>query len=211
MPPRKQVPAWYGVRVDDTRDRILDAAAAVFGELGARGATTRRIAAAAGVNEVTLFRYFPSKHDLLLAAVRRRHEVAMRFVGATPLPATPGDLRAELRERLLLTHAAFSRSHREVRTALAEWGAEPEIDEALMGTTHAMYDEFTAYLAACQGAGLVRRDVPPAVAAQALLATVFADGVLRPIMPARFPLPPGESVLAYLNIVLDGLLGGGAS
>lgn len=197
--------------VDDTRDRILEAAASVFGEHGARGATTRRIAAAAGVNEVTLFRYFDTKHEMLLAALRHQHEVTMRFVGAAPLPLVPRDPRTELRERLLLTHAAFSRAHREVRTALAEWGQDPALDLALMGTTHAIYEEFTAYLGRCQAAALIRRDIPAPVAAQALLATVFADGIFRPIMPGRFPLAPAESVGAYLDIVLDGLLHGGDS
>ena len=54
----------------DNRARILDAAARVYAEYGYRGATTRRIAVAAGVNEVTLFRTFGSKAALIYEAVR---------------------------------------------------------------------------------------------------------------------------------------------
>ena len=49
----------------DVRERLLQAAVRVFEESGSRGATTRRIAAEAGVNEITLFRHFGSKSALL--------------------------------------------------------------------------------------------------------------------------------------------------
>lgn len=53
----------------DTEARILDACQQLCREHGPRGLTTRAVAAAAGVNEVTLFRHFPSKDHLLRAMV----------------------------------------------------------------------------------------------------------------------------------------------
>lgn len=53
----------------DTRQKILSAAAVVFMESGYKRATTRGIAAAAGVSEVTLFRHFESKENLMKAAM----------------------------------------------------------------------------------------------------------------------------------------------
>src|SRR5258708_19287405 len=50
---------------DLTRQRILEAAERVFSRDGFQGATTREIAREAGVNEVTLFRHFRSRDDLL--------------------------------------------------------------------------------------------------------------------------------------------------
>ena len=44
---------------------IIEAAAVLFGERGIEGATTAEIARRAGVTEKTLFRYFPSKKDLV--------------------------------------------------------------------------------------------------------------------------------------------------
>lgn len=44
---------------------IIDAAVKLFGERGIDGATTAQIARVAGVTEKTLFRYFPSKGDLV--------------------------------------------------------------------------------------------------------------------------------------------------
>ncbi len=47
-----------------TRDKILEAALRLFSKEGYLGATTRKIAGEAGIAEVTLFRYFPSKEKL---------------------------------------------------------------------------------------------------------------------------------------------------
>src|SRR5512137_2444025 len=54
---------------EDTRQRILRAATQLFTETGYAQATTRLIAEAAGVNEVTLFRHFGNKKALLMACV----------------------------------------------------------------------------------------------------------------------------------------------
>src|ERR1700733_14278272 len=53
----------------DTSQRILDAATSVFAREGIAGATTREIARLAKVNEVTLFRHFKSKQELLQQVV----------------------------------------------------------------------------------------------------------------------------------------------
>jgi AcrR family transcriptional regulator len=56
----------------ETKIRILDAAARAFAARGFHRATIRQIAADAGVNEVTVFRYFPEKAALYWAAVERK-------------------------------------------------------------------------------------------------------------------------------------------
>jgi len=50
--------------MEDTKSRILKSALESFSKNGFNGATTRDIARVAGVNEVTLFRYFSSKEKL---------------------------------------------------------------------------------------------------------------------------------------------------
>jgi AcrR family transcriptional regulator len=52
-----------------TRCRILEAARARFSEAGFEAATTREIAAAAGIATGTLFNYFPSKEAIAMALV----------------------------------------------------------------------------------------------------------------------------------------------
>jgi len=52
----------------ERRRQLIDAARKVFAERGFRGATTRQIAAAAGVTEALIFQHFPDK-DSLYAAI----------------------------------------------------------------------------------------------------------------------------------------------
>src|SRR5471032_2842323 len=80
----------------DTSQRILDAALRIFGRDGVSGATTREIARVAKVNEVTLFRYFKNKNELLRQVVLQS---AKRYeqVFAEASVKTPDDLRRTIR------------------------------------------------------------------------------------------------------------------
>jgi AcrR family transcriptional regulator len=51
----------------DIKQRIMDAAFKVFSERGYQRATTKAIATEAGIAEGTIFNYFPTKKDILLA------------------------------------------------------------------------------------------------------------------------------------------------
>lgn len=195
----------YPQRVDETRQRILAAAHRVFAAEGFRGATTRRIASEAGVNEVTLFRHFTSKEQLLCAAADWHSAITIAAVDTRPLPGQPADLHAELTTFLLGTLRGFLASQAAVRTTFGEWGHHPALDERLMRLTNHIYDMLERYLAAAQALGLIRTGVEPVVAAGTLLAIVFANGMLREVLPGRFPLEPEGSVAAYLGVILDGL------
>ncbi|NTU74909.1 MAG: TetR/AcrR family transcriptional regulator [Anaerolineaceae bacterium] len=58
---------------EDTRQRLINAALTLFGQSGFNQTSTRAIAEAAGVNEVTLFRHFGSKKNLLMACIENKN------------------------------------------------------------------------------------------------------------------------------------------
>lgn len=58
----------------ERKQQILDAAEEVFSSAGYRDVSTAAVAAAAGVSEPTLYRYFESKRDLYLAMLKRNAE-----------------------------------------------------------------------------------------------------------------------------------------
>lgn len=58
----------------EARERLISAAGKVFGLKGLQGATTREIAREAGVNELTLFRHFHSKANLLATVLHHAAE-----------------------------------------------------------------------------------------------------------------------------------------
>lgn len=106
---------------DEARQRILDAALAAFGTDGFRGATTRQIAEAAGVNLPALQYYFGGKEGLYLACaeeiVERYRRQMLGLIGeaqdALPPTAGPEEARAALKavvgglaEQLLATEEA---------------------------------------------------------------------------------------------------------
>src|SRR5579862_2583558 len=63
----------------DTRAALIEAAIAVLGESGFAGASARRIAQRAGVNQALVFYHFGSVNDLLVAALE---EVSARRMAA---------------------------------------------------------------------------------------------------------------------------------
>jgi AcrR family transcriptional regulator len=58
-------------RAELTRERILQAAEVVFAKYGLNGSRIREIAKRAGVNNATIYSYFPSKNDLHEAVLER--------------------------------------------------------------------------------------------------------------------------------------------
>lgn len=84
-----------------TRDAIGDAAVSLFLERGFDGVSVNEIAAAAEVSKPTLFRYFPTKEDLVLHRFADHQGEAARVVrdrapGTGPVAALHGHFRAGL-------------------------------------------------------------------------------------------------------------------
>ncbi|EDT03940.1 CerR family C-terminal domain-containing protein [Burkholderia ambifaria] len=68
-------------RGDETRQRIIDAAIELFGEHGFAGASTRDIAAKAGVNAPALQYYFENKEGVYRACVEAMAELGWSVLG----------------------------------------------------------------------------------------------------------------------------------
>lgn len=68
-------------RGDETRQRIIEAAIQLFGEHGFEGASTREIAACAGVNAPALQYYFENKEGVYRACVEALADDAWRTFG----------------------------------------------------------------------------------------------------------------------------------
>lgn len=63
----------------ETRERILSAASQLMAKKGYKGATTRKIAELAGVNEVTVFRHFKNKEGILQTILKEMSETEGLF------------------------------------------------------------------------------------------------------------------------------------
>jgi AcrR family transcriptional regulator len=97
-------------------EEILDAAAKLFAKYGYADTDTQRLADELGVGKGTLYRYFPSKQELFLAAADR----VMR------------QLRREIDVAIEGVEDALDRITVAVRTCLAFFANHPEFAELLM-------------------------------------------------------------------------------
>lgn len=182
----------------EIREKLMQAALRVFEEAGSRGATTRRIAAEAGVNEVTLFRQFGSKTALLHEALR----AAARRNLVSRLPEEPVDPERELTEwcRTHLDHLRRSRSM--IRTCMGEFEQAPEIAACAGSTPARVADELGAYLARLRERGLADPELDTSAAAAVLMGTIFTDAVGRDFMPDRYAYSPEEAPARYVPLFL---------
>lgn len=182
----------------DVREALLKATLKLFAEMGSRGATTRRIAQEAGVNEVTLFRHFPTKEALIHAALHT-------FVEQTKymrLPAVPVDPAAELTEWARDHHKHLYKLRSLIRTSMGEFEEHPEQCKQAMCVSVDIANELTAYLADARSRSLLTADFDPRAAAAMLMGTLFSDAMGRDPMPARYPYSMQEGIDHYLRLFL---------
>lgn len=81
------------VKIEETTDRIIDAAGFVFGERGFRSTTVRQITARAGVNLAAVNYHFKNKSELYLRVLRE----AKKRLGSIVIRDLPGGPEEQLR------------------------------------------------------------------------------------------------------------------
>ena len=96
------------MRSADRRELILEAATGVFGELGYGGATTDKVAKAAGVSQPYVVRMFGTKEQLFLEVLGRARD-RLLTVFRTELEKGPGSAEVPLARRLGLAYAELLR------------------------------------------------------------------------------------------------------
>lgn len=142
-----------------TSDKLLSAAIDLMAEKGYHATTTKEIAAAAGVNEVTLFRHFGSKQKLLEAAFDRYH------YGDEMTKLFKEKLEGELHPDLLLIsrtyHTIMTRNRKMIMIGIREAGSIPGVDEQASRHPQKLKQLLTEYFTAMQQAGKIREDVNP--------------------------------------------------
>ncbi|MBL0169877.1 MAG: TetR/AcrR family transcriptional regulator [Gemmatimonadaceae bacterium] len=192
--------------IEDHRHRILHAAARVYAQHGWRGATTRRIAEEAGVNEVTIFRQFGSKDALLEIAMR---ECARLEQDAT-LPHEPAHPERELYHWIHAHHASLSNMRDIVRQMMSEAAERPETAICAAEGPSGAFAQLRQYVVQLRRHGWISEpeetrpgDVRGAVTM--LMGAIFADAMNREIMPAMFPQTVDDSLHAYVRIFLRGI------
>jgi AcrR family transcriptional regulator len=170
----------------DTRQRILDAAIRIFARDGVTGATTREIARVAKVNEVTLFRYFKNKNELLrqvvLQSCKRYEQV---FADASV--ETPEDLRRTVKIYAEALAAKLRANEDLVRTFMGELKRHLKLCRRLfVEASKTGRQKFIDYLIAAQKARLIRKDIDPVMAHDALSGMLMSGALRRPLTESMY-------------------------
>jgi AcrR family transcriptional regulator len=194
-------------------ERLLEAAARIFARDGLSGATTREIARAAGVNEVTLFRHFHTKENLVSA-------VAERMCGSVsgeqfqPKPLSEKSVEwIESLQGVSAILAGFAKVYYGllsehlplIRTFIGEIHRHHGQEKSVVKTIFLPHrQQFMEQLEAALKKGRIRKDVNLALAADQLSGMIFTN-VLK--QSAYFPTDytPEEYLAACVKMVAESI------
>lgn len=147
---------------EDTRQRIISAALRLFGQVGYSRASTRAIAEAAGVNEVTLFRHFGSKKNLLMTCMQAFNQSGFAAGFESELSGDYAeDILRMARWQMRDTMANLDM----LRVILCDARAVPELREAVVIGASGNLERLSGYFQRQIQAGVVRDDIPADVMA----------------------------------------------
>ncbi|HOG46066.1 MAG TPA: TetR/AcrR family transcriptional regulator [Anaerolineae bacterium] len=190
-------------RIARRQREILAAAARVFAEKSYASATTKDIAAEADVAEGTLYNYFGSKREILLA-IAAEAEAPMEAALAQAMGMQTRTAMVHMFEKALDLSAAgldFA------RTLIGEaWLDDDILHEFLLTRLTAIHQQITAFIRARIAAGAFR-PIDPGVGARVAM-SIFG-GLILPVLRGLAPIPSPEErrVLAegIVDVLLDGV------
>lgn len=181
---------------DPTKAVLMRSALELLAERGYKGATTREIAARAGVSEVTLFRHYQSKEELLREAVSRISPPVAQVI-----PTQGEDLGAAFLHLVGNLHALIEANQGFVIRLLPELMRHPELRGE--GGPTGFMRAFTAggaFIKGCQDKGVLRRDEPP----QQMLVALIGPLIARVLLGGAWGVSLPFDVEAHVRGFLDG-------
>jgi AcrR family transcriptional regulator len=190
---------------DDTRQRILQAAAEIMAERGYARATTKLIAETAGVNEVTLFRHFGSKRNLLSEMINQ-HSALPGLMELIESQLT-GDYRQDLIRLATVFFRAITERKEGLRLMLCEARELPEVREVVVQIPDQLREVMMRYFQRQIEADVIK-EMHPELMAQAFLGMFFSYGIAREMLASQIaPDVPQEALIAqFVDIFINGTL-----
>jgi AcrR family transcriptional regulator len=187
-----------------THGRLLDAAFGICAERGLHAATTRQIADAAGVNEVTLFRHFGSKEKLIAALFAR--SVAAQAESLSDAEPDANDLDHDLHRyarrfnQMLFDHEPL------IRTLIGEAHRYPEAARQVISeSVQPMRQRLSDYLRAAQKTGSVRLDLEVSAAVDAFTGMLLSGMLRRTGVPKSLDYAQETFVATCVDLFLRGI------
>ncbi len=180
-------------RSEATRQKIMQATAAIMKEEGIPGVTIEAVAARAGVGKPTIYRYWANANELAMAALMET---------APAKPATAGAEDPLTRVHAILYRIAETFAHttgRYVASMLASAHEDSEVSKAFRSHfIRARREEAALELEAAQAAGAIRADADLTLALDMLFGAVFY----------RLLMHQGPMDTVYMDRMFNALMAG---
>lgn len=185
------------------RSRIIEAALEIAAEGGMAAVQIATVAARADIATGTVYRYFPSKSELVSAVVTviSGREVAAMRNAAVDAPGPVSALAA-----CIATFATRALAARRLTWAVIAEPAEPEIESSRLAYRRILAHEMQSRIAAAIKAGHLPLQ-NEALSASALVG-VLLEGLLGPLAPETFANPAqGRAAVQTLTLLALRALG----
>jgi AcrR family transcriptional regulator len=196
-----------GPRGEERRRQIIGVAARVFADKGYTDATTKDIAAEAGVTHAAIYHYFRDKRALFEAVLATYNPLA----GVAAVVQMAG---ADEEPRAVLTHLALAMIDRletsdelpVFQLLMSEALRDPEATAVATTARRQLMDAMADYLRAQQARGRLR-PLDPELAAQFVVGSLVQCVLRRTVSadPALLRYTPEQIATAFVEMVLGGL------
>jgi TetR/AcrR family transcriptional regulator len=193
-----------------TEQRILEAALKVFASEGYSGATTRRIAEEANVAEVTLFRKFQSKENLL-REVLLKNRAAFSALDNLFLIEKDVDLETDLRilgkniAKVMMDKKKDSKRSMFMFMLFEEGRRRPEVAEILSSVIQMNITRLSEYFEMQIKNGKMR-NINPRSAALTFVSYFVYTSLLRGVFGDSFLGDSDEEIERFIDIFTKGIL-----
>ncbi len=183
--------------------QILDAATRIFASKGYRAATTREIAAEAGVSEGTIYNYFASKYDLLIAMSKRLAlESLVQLDSLPPQEDVRAYVTALVRDRFTL----LTRNMDLIRALMPEILVDDELRQAYVEQVLSPALTYLGAIIDNRTRAGVFRQVDALVVGRAMIGAVMSFGYLWLQRPSELDQRSQEEMVSeVVGLFLDGL------
>ncbi len=195
---------------DDTDIRILNAALKIFSSKGYSGATTREIAHEANVNEVTIFRKFQSKENLLKEVMSKNKPTCSKLDNLIQFEKDV-DLKKSLFDlgKKILTvkknNKEDTKFHMLMSMLVKEGQTRPEITEILLSVFEMNLTRLSEYFEFQIKNGKMR-NIDPRTASITFLSYFIYAAITRRIFGLSFLSGSDEEIERFIDIFTKGTL-----
>jgi TetR/AcrR family transcriptional regulator len=198
--------------MEDTEQRILDAALKVFSSEGYSGATTRKIAIEANINEVTLFRKFQSKENLLKEVLSSNRSM---FSEMNNLLSVDSNIEFETELRIIGKNIAQIMSDRKADSKrrmfmfmlFEEGRRKPEVADVLLSFFQMNIKPLSEYFELQIKNGKMR-NINSRSAALTFISYFLYTSLLRGVFGDSFLDNVGEEIERFIDIFSKGIMNG---